>query len=107
MSVLEFAVKENDDNNHMVKKLAGKALNETVVEEDLLIAMRTVASRFIVGLTDQMEESIHRFNMVIGIDVSNEESQQCMGQFFGPNGERRNANPHPKVSGFPLHVSQL
>ena len=107
MSVLEFAVKENDDNNHMVKKLAGKALNETVVEEDLLIAMRTVASRFIVGLTDQMEESIHRFNMVIGIDVSNEESQQCMGQFFGPNGERRNTNPHPEVSGFSLHVSRL
>jgi len=97
MSVLEFAVKENYDNDHMVKKLAGIALNETASEEDLLLAMRTVESRFIVGLTDQMEESIYRFNMVIGLDVSNEASQECMGQFFGPNGERRNANPHPHI----------
>mmetsp|Transcript_43783 Transcript_43783/g.78579 ORF Transcript_43783/g.78579 Transcript_43783/m.78579 type:complete len:353 (+) Transcript_43783:170-1228(+) len=92
LSVLEFATKINNDNNIMVKKLAGKTSNEEVTEVDLLIAMRTVNQRFIVGLTNQMEESIHRFNIVIGIDEPNEEHKKCIDHI-----EKKNSNPHPKV----------
>jgi len=92
LSVLEFATKKNNDNNTMVKHLAGKRMNEQVTEVDLLIAMRTVNQRFIVGLTNQMEESIHRFNIVIGIDEPNEEHKKCIDHI-----EKKNSNPHPKV----------
>jgi len=49
----------------MVKKLAGKRMNDVVDENDLILAMKTLKSRFIVGLMDNMEESIHRFNTIL------------------------------------------
>ena len=54
-----------------------------------------------------MEESIRRFNIVLGVEES-ERSKDCMQQYFAPtNGRRRlqeekakndmNSNPHPKI----------
>mmetsp|Transcript_12562 Transcript_12562/g.22618 ORF Transcript_12562/g.22618 Transcript_12562/m.22618 type:complete len:87 (+) Transcript_12562:3-263(+) len=43
-----------------------------------------------------MEESIRRFNVVIGIDQSDEEIKKCMDQNVG-NNKRVNSNPHPMV----------
>ena len=73
LSLLKWAEEENNDNNHMVKHLAGKRMNAQVTEVDLDFAMETVSQRFIVGLTDKMEESVHRFNIVMGIDELGEE----------------------------------
>jgi len=92
-----WAEKVNTDNNHMVKQLAGKRMNSEVSEKDLEFAMQTLRERFIVGRMDQMEESIHRFNIVMGIDESEGNSPKCMDQFFGKGGEKQNSNSHPKV----------
>jgi len=92
--ILEFATKMNNESNHMVKQLVGKAW---VTEKDLQIAMRTVKQRFVIGLMNNMEESIHRFNIVMGIDESDEENKKCMDQFFGHGVVKKNSNPHPKV----------
>mmetsp|Transcript_17000 Transcript_17000/g.36631 ORF Transcript_17000/g.36631 Transcript_17000/m.36631 type:complete len:362 (+) Transcript_17000:104-1189(+) len=97
MDIADWAKKVNNDNNNMVKKLAGKRMNAHVSEEDLDIAMRTIKRRFIVGRMDEMEESIHRFNTVIGIDESEDESKKCMDKFFGHDAEKKNTNSHPKV----------
>ena len=88
----------------MVKHLVGKA---RVTEEDLQIATRTVKQRFVIGLMNQMEESIHRFNIVMGIDESDKENKKCMDQFFGHGVVKKNSNPHPKVSVFLMHASWL
>lgn len=93
--------------------------------DDLVVAKEIIRKNFIVGLMNDMEESIRRFNIVLGVDYQGERGQQCMQQFFGPsNGHRRlqeeslmtessgnvadevrvkatnnkNSNPHPKVS---------
>ena len=89
---------------------------------DLIIAKELVRQRFIVGLMDEMNESIRRFNIVLGVDESSERSQQCMEDFgllapkdvtpVAPDAEegsdeeskthatdKKNSNKHPKVSG--------
>lgn len=86
-----------------MKKLAGKRLADPATERDLRMAMVTMRTRFIVGLMDKMEESIHRFNTAMGIDESTEQNQKCMIHFFGDhkikNQEqyKRNSHEHPKV----------
>ena len=98
MSVLKWAETYNRDNEIMVRKLAGKRQNEAVGEEDLQLAMRTMKERFVVGLMDQMDESIRRFNIVVGIDESEDKTKKCMDQYFGGRGEGMNSNSHKKVS---------
>lgn len=69
MDPLEWVQTQNSDNNHMVKKLAGKVQRDTATVDDLIIAKETIRSRFIVGLMHEMEESIERFNIVMGESV--------------------------------------
>jgi len=94
-----FADKINTDNNHMVKKMAGVGVNGTVTELDLRVAMRTVKRRFVVGLLEKMEESVHRFNIVMGVNESDEENKQCINHFFhNPLGAtKHHSNSHPAV----------
>ena len=135
MPIESFADKINTDNNHMVrvvgivalsfvhrqffektlnftallnlqvKKMAGVGVNGTVTELDLRVAMRTVKRRFVVGLLEKMEESVHRFNIVMGVNESDEENKQCINHFFhNPLGAtKHHSNSHPAVStSFPV-----
>jgi len=99
IDILEFAKRRNSDNNHMVKKLAGLEVNQTATEDDMRMAMRTIRKRFIVGLMDKMEESIHRFNAVMGINESVEDNRQCMDHFFhhALGAKKHNSDSHPHV----------
>lgn len=103
MGLLEFAKQRNSDNNHLVKKLAGLGANETATESDFASARRTIKKRFIVGLTDQMKESVHRFNIVMGINETEDDKRQCMDHFFrGSVAAKRksdNENPHKVAFG--------
>jgi len=96
-TVADWAKRGNKDNNSFVKKLAGKRMNGKVSEVDLELAMRTLRQRFIIGRLDRMEESIRRFNVVLGIDESASNVTKCMDKFFGQDAEKKNANSHPKV----------
>lgn len=92
----------NFDNEHYVKTLAGKGQMDIATVADLELAKHTVKSYIIVGLMDRMEGSIHRFNLVLGIDhVKDKKLAQCTNEYF-PGGEaegkKTNSNPHPKVS---------
>jgi len=98
MDIDHWASKVNRDNEHMVKKLAGKRQNEKVNEEDLQLAMQTVKSRFVVGVLDHMEESIHRFNAILGIDETTDTSKDCLDQFFRHGSKKSNSNTHAEVS---------
>lgn len=70
-------------------------------ERDGREAKRTLRKRFVVGLTDEMEESIRRFNVVMGIDYaisSREDKVECMDTYFGGDQDKKeNSNPHPEV----------
>ena len=101
MSLLDWAKDDNIDNNHYVKKLAGKRQNHDATEEDLELAKNTIQSYFVVGLMDKMEASIRRFNVVMGIDhESDKKLAKCIKEYFPGNEaeeKKTNANPHPKV----------
>lgn len=87
----------NREHNPVVKMLAGLNLEDVVTEADLRVAERTVRQRFVVGLMNEMEESIHRFNVFMGIDESQELNRKCLDEFFGHGSKRENSNPHPKI----------
>ncbi|KAL3783567.1 hypothetical protein ACHAW5_007875 [Stephanodiscus triporus] len=86
-----------DEENYMVKSLSGLGMNDLVSEIDYLVAVRTVRRRCFVGLMNQMEETIHRFNVIMGIDESEQINRKCMDIFFGHGELKSNANSHPKV----------
>ena len=109
MTVLEWANLPNAEEDYMVRKLVGKSFGMEADETDLIIAKELVRQRFIVGLMDEMNESIRRFNIVLGIDEESERSQKCMVEFglvIPKETEedatpvevvKKNSNSHPKV----------
>ena len=98
MDILEWVQNHNSDKNLLVKELAAKTHGDTT-EEDLKLAKETLKKRFVVGLMNEMEESIHRFNNVMGIDEEdNAKNTKCMKSYFGTRVRKENSNAHPKVS---------
>mmetsp|Transcript_9699 Transcript_9699/g.21033 ORF Transcript_9699/g.21033 Transcript_9699/m.21033 type:complete len:363 (+) Transcript_9699:108-1196(+) len=107
MDIIEWTTNHNLDENFLVKKIMGKKLGDHAKIGDLIIAKEIVRRRFIVGLMNDMDESIRRFNIVLGLDYANERGQQCREEYFGSKDHRRlqddaagsavNSNPHPKV----------
>jgi hypothetical protein len=78
----------------------GKTYGDEVTDADLIIAKELVRQRFVVGLLNEYEESVRRFNVVLGrgsgIDSdSDEEELQCMNE-FGAAGVVNNLY-YPKV----------
>lgn len=98
MDLQYWAEKINWENNIFVKSLSGRERYSYVTEDDLSVAIMTVRKRLIVGLTSQMEESIHRFNIFMGIDETEDINRQCMDEYFGHGVKKSNANSHPKVN---------
>lgn len=118
MSVVEWATKHNLDENFLVKKILGKKLSDTADVGDLVIAKEIIRRRFVVGLMTDMEESIRRFNIVLGLQMTD----VCHEEYFGAKEEKKekaeevsaedpadgeerakandskNSTPHPKVS---------
>jgi hypothetical protein len=98
MTVIEWAEKHNHDENFLVKKLVGKKLTDEAGMGDLIIAKEIVRRRFIVGLLDEMEESFHRFNVMLGVNESDEKTKECMNEVFGTNnGESDKSNANEPV----------
>eukprot|EP00804_Cyclotella_cryptica_P001562 CCRYP_003776-RA/>CCRYP_003776-RA protein AED:0.11 eAED:0.11 QI:1855/1/0.85/1/0.83/0.85/7/0/596 len=102
LSLMEWIKKaELKDDNLIVRKLVEKSFSEPIDENDLMRAKAILRRRVVVGLMSQMEDSMHRFNIVLGVDESSERNRQCMNEYFGKSKEQvggmKNANKHPKV----------
>lgn len=114
ISIMDWAGKHNQDENFIVKKIVGKKLNEMVDITDLVMAKEIIRRYFVVGLMNDMEESLRRFNIVLGLDYSGEQGQLCKEQILGSSSgegtthhgggsvkgganDNKNSNPHPKV----------
>ncbi|KAL3783294.1 hypothetical protein HJC23_007963 [Cyclotella cryptica] len=98
LSLLEWATHYNTDNNFFLTKLSGKKPSE-LRGQDLREAMKTLRRRFVVGLTDEMEESVRRFNRVMGVDEKSENKEKCMRLYFGKDVQKKmNAHSHPTIS---------
>lgn len=119
MSIIDWANMPGNEEDYMVKKLLGKSYRDTIDETDLIIAKELVRQRFIVGLMGEMNESIRRFNIVLGVDEEDTRNKGCMEEFDLLGGreeketdkerkldevkthstDKKNSNKHPKVSG--------
>lgn len=90
---------ELKDDNLIVRKLVDKSFTEPIDETDLMLAKAILRRRVVVGLMKEMEESVKRFNIVLGIDDSLESNQKCMNEYFGKSKDSgvKNSNKHPKV----------
>lgn len=117
MTVLEWAQLPNMESDYMVHKLVNKSFGEKVTETDLIVAKELVRQRFVVGLMTEMEESVRRFHVVLGLDGEKGREKECMEEFFGKkegeeeeettkvegeektlaNTNKKNSNKHPKV----------
>ena len=109
LSLLEWVQHDKDatDYESYVKSLAGKTPLDDATEEDLELAKRTIQSYFVIGLMNDMETSIKRFNVFMGIEkVRRGRYMRCMEKYFPKQskakqeeeGTKANSNPHPKVS---------
>ena len=99
ITIIEYAQTAIKSGNLLISEITGVRLNN-ITDEHLQLAKQIVKEYFIVGLTNQMEESIYRFNNVMGITP--EESKACMDEFFrGVSDDattaKTNSNPHPVI----------
>lgn len=81
MSLTEWASRERGENNWMVRKLVGKDPTSELGPDDLKTAMEIIRTKFLIGLLDRYQESIHRFNIFLGVDESSPRNQQCINEF--------------------------
>ena len=101
LSLMEWIQKaELKDDNLIVRKLVDESFNAPIDETDLMHATAILRCRVVVGLMNEMEESVHRFNIVLGIDETLESNRQCMNSYFGKKEDSgmKNSNKHPKAS---------
>lgn len=87
MSLEEWASQARGDNNWMVRNLIGKQSKMELNDEDLELAKEIVRTKFVVGMMDRFEESVHRFNILLGVDESDPKNQQCMESFSANGGD--------------------
>lgn len=81
-TLLEWATKHPESPNHLLRHLANKPKGK-IDERDVERAVHLLERRVVVGLTERMEESVHRFNRVLGLDeVGDERVQGCMEEYF-------------------------
>jgi hypothetical protein len=100
LTVVDFARSRNGDNDHLVRRLAGLGANATATREDLRRAMRTVQQRVVVGLLEDLEESVRRFNLALGVDGADERNARCVEHFLrgSVGARRRSADASTRVS---------
>jgi len=98
MSLEEWASRDRGDNNWMVRNLIGKSDSHDLTYDDLEIAKGIIRNKFVVGLMEQFEESVHRFNLLLGIDESDPQNQQCVEQFLNNGGDSHSKRNSDKIA---------
>ena len=104
MSLTLWSTKDRGENNWMVRNLVNKGMNEELSPADLKLAMEMVRQKFAIGLLDRYEESIRRFNILLGVDTTLPRNRQCIQEFSQTKGSNRrgekntgNSYSHPEA----------
>jgi hypothetical protein len=78
MSVENWATQNKHEANWIVRQLVGKGLDDAVNVQDLETAKDIVRDKFIVGLSDKYQESLRRFNILLGADEEDAKTKNCL-----------------------------
>ena len=97
MSLEQWASQDRGENNWMVHNLIGKKMSEEVTMKDLESAKEIIRSKFVVGLMDKFDESVHRFNILLGIDESDPKTQECVEKFSSNEGDGNSSRNKNKI----------
>jgi len=89
MTLEEWATNDRGENNWLVHHLSGKKHFEAVDRRDLEAAKELIQSKFIVGLMNQFGESVHRFNLLLGVDENDSNNKQCLSEFAQGDDSRK------------------
>ena len=76
MTLEEYANSTLIESNWMVRTLSGKRTGQ-LTEEDITLAMQIVKQKCVVGLLDNFEESLERFDEYFDFRPNDDESIQC------------------------------
>ena len=90
MTLEEWATDDRGENNWLVHHLAGKKHFEKVDRHDLETAKEMIKSKFIVGMMNKFDESVHRFNLLLGVDETDSTNKQCMSDFSQTEDKKSN-----------------
>ena len=91
----QWAGRSRGETNFMVRSLVGKSMKDELTADDLDAAKELVSAKFVVGLMARFEESVHRFNLLLGVDEGDPVNQKCIADFSTSQGdahEDRNAD---------------
>lgn len=120
MTLEEWASRDRGDNNWLVRNLIDKPHGTDLTTEDLERAKEIVRTKFVVGIMSNFEESVHRFNLLLGMDESDETNMECINDYTANEGDKDskrneeeikkknqwNSYSHPKAErGSPAWVS--
>lgn len=97
MSLEEWSKQDRGDNNWMVRNLIGKSSKLELTMDDYELAKEIVRTKFVVGLMDKFEESVHRFNILLGIDESDYKNQACIEEFSANEGDGNSVRNKDKI----------
>jgi len=101
ITIHDYARSSVTDDNWMVRSLVGKADNigTPLTRQDLDVAIEIIRRKCVVGLMDDMEETIHRFNSYFSFRESGEQkndktkSPKCKEYITSGS----NTNSHPPL----------
>lgn len=95
MTIDEYARSPLCESNWMVRSLVNK-MEGPLEPFDFAIAKEVIRQKCIIGLLDEMDETIRRFHSFFGFE--NEEALACARQKFAvAGGSQSNSHTHPKL----------
>jgi len=94
MSLEKWASQKRGEDNWMVRHLVSKGMSEELTNADLELAKDIVSNKFVVGIQSQFEESVRRFNLFLGVDVSDPNNSECISKFTSHEGDSDHSDAH-------------
>lgn len=95
MTIDEYARSPLCESNWMVRSLVNK-MEGPLEPSDIAIAKEIIRQKCIIGLLDEMDETIRRFHSFFGFE--NDEALACARQNFAvAGGSQSNSHSHPKL----------
>jgi len=92
MGVEEYAKSEHVENNWIIRFLTGE-MDGTINESHLNIAKQMLSDYCLVGLMDEKEESMKRFEAYFGLEFTSPESQTCRDDLLSSDSRTRREMP--------------
>jgi len=93
MTFEEYVFSDLAESNFITRSLIDK-MEEAFVEEDFWIAREILKTKCLVGLLDQMEESVRRFDSYFGFrNIDKEVSEDCVEGYL-KKGVNKNVHPN-------------